>query len=117
MNFKIIDSSEGILNRIQWFDLKASVHSPFWAAKWGRTLTTPDGNTLVLRSTDLTETLTLLAIYEGRVDKITYDEAGAIECIFVTTLIRIETKAMEFKPDGKPEGWTCGGKRQVKGTS
>ena len=95
MSVKIVDTETGVvMGRIQWFDLKASIHKTIWSARWGRTRTTPEGNTLVLRSTDLSEAWTLLDIYEGSVQKITYDEEGAIDCIFVTTHIRVETQAV-----------------------
>lgn len=113
-NVKIIDTKTGIvMGRIQWLDLKASVQSHQWSAHWGRTRTTSEGDTLVLRSTDLSEAWTLLDIFEGSIDEITFDHSirngdatapttQTIDRIYVTGRL-VETRAYALLAQGQAD--------------
>ena len=98
-DLKIIDvETETTIGFIQWFRLEASVHSYEWKATWERKRRTVEG-TVLLRSTDLTESWVILDTYEGEVSKVDCDE----NAIYVKNYKVVSTRAEAAKADETPK--------------
>jgi len=74
LNLKIKDTHTGkVITHMSRFSLEAHTDSPGWEARWEQKRTTNEGNTMVLRSTDLTEAWLLVDTYLGEVERIDLD--------------------------------------------
>jgi len=91
---KIVDvETDTIISLIQWFRLEVATNSIQWKAMWEKKRKTPEGNVMLIRSTDLTEVWCILDTYEGEIEKVDLCEANEIR---VKNYTVVSTRAEKY---------------------